>query len=94
MNLIAPAIEQAGPRNGASMDDYLRRLEFASVATTLNNLRTFPCVRILEERGKLKLHGAFFGVETGTLSVLDEASGTFSPVLDRPGKVFSCVTVG
>ena len=26
---------------------------------------TFPCVRILVERGKLQLHGAYFGVATG-----------------------------
>ena len=35
-------------------------------------------------------HGAFFGVATGVLSVLDEASGVFAPVLDAPGKVFAC----
>ena len=90
MSMIAPAIDSVGPRGGRSMADYLASLERTSVATTLKNLRTFPCVRILEERGKLRLHGAFFGVETGQLSVLDEATGVFSPVLDRPGKVFSC----
>lgn len=93
MGMIAPAIEEAGPRGASSMTDYLTRLEHASVATSLKNLRTFPCVRILEERGKLKLHGAFFGVATGVLSVLDEATGIFSPALDRPGKVFSCDVV-
>ena len=94
MGLVAPAIEKLGPRGDRTMADYLRQLEFASVATTLNNLRTFPCVRILEERGKLKLHGAFFGVATGVLSVLDEATGEFHPVLDKPGRVFSCSAVG
>jgi carbonic anhydrase len=94
MNMIAPAIEALGPRGAMPMNDYLRKLELASVATTLNNLRTFPCVQILEERGKLKLHGAFFGVATGVLSVLDEATGEFTPVFDRPGKVFACSPVG
>jgi carbonic anhydrase len=88
--MIGPAIEEAGPRGSMSMTDYLTRLEHASVATSLKNLRTFPCVRILEERGKLALHGAFFGVATGVLSVLDEATGAFSPALDRPGKPFVC----
>ena len=93
MGMIAPAIEEAGPRGGLSMADYLTKLEHASVATSLKNLRTFPCVRILEERGKLKLHGAFFGVATGVLSVLDEETGVFSPVFDRPGRVFDCAPV-
>ena len=46
---------------------YLRRLEFASVELSLKNLMTFPCVRILVERGKLALHGAYFGVASGVL---------------------------
>jgi carbonic anhydrase len=37
-------------------------------------------VRILVERGKLALHGAYFGVAHGSLSVLDQATGTFSKV--------------
>ena len=43
-----------------------------SVKTSLANLRTFPCVRTLEERGKLHLHAAYFGVATGALSVFDK----------------------
>ena len=41
---------------------------------------TFPCVKILVERGKLTLHGAYFGVATGRLSVLNPATGTFEQV--------------
>jgi carbonic anhydrase len=94
MSMIAPAIDRVGPRGPRSMDDYLRALEHGSVVNSLANLRTFPCVRILEERGKLKLHGAFFGVATGVLSVLDEASGEFRPVMDGAAKIFSCAPVG
>jgi len=85
MSQIAPAAESLGPRakNG---DDYLRRLEFASVELSLKNLMTFPCVRILVERGKLHLHGAYFGVASGRLLVRDSESGAFRPVSDRvPG---------
>jgi carbonic anhydrase len=94
MSMIAPAIDRVGPRGPRSMDDYLRALEHGSVVNSLANLRTFPCVRILEERGKLKLHGAFFGVATGVLSVLDEATGEFRPVMDGAAKIFSCAPVG
>ena len=93
MSMIAPAIERVGPRGPRTMDDYLRQLEYGSVVNSLANLRTFPCVSILEERGKLRLHGAFFGVATGVLSVLDEVTGEFAPVMDGPGRVFACAPV-
>jgi carbonic anhydrase len=79
MSQIAPAAESLGPRAG-DYEDYLRRLEFASVELSLKNLMTFPCVRILVERGKLHLHGAYFGVASGRLLVRDPASGKFEPV--------------
>lgn len=94
MSMIAPAIDKVGPRGKRTMDDYLRELELAAVVNSLANLRTFPCVNILEGRGKLKLHGAFFGVATGVLTVLDEETGIFSPVLDQPGRTFSCSAAG
>jgi len=78
--LIAPAAEAAGPRGETPLADYLTRLEQASVVTTLDNLMTFPCIKILVERGRLALHGAYFGVATGELSVLDRESGEFVPV--------------
>jgi carbonic anhydrase len=78
--LIAPAAKAVGPRGDRPLPDYLTRLEQASVVKTLDNLMTFPCVRILVERGKLNLHGAYFGVATGELSVLDRASGEFHRV--------------
>jgi carbonic anhydrase len=79
MSQIAPAAESLGPRAG-DYEEYLRRLEFASVELSLKNLVTFPCVRILVERGKLHLHGAYFGVASGRLLVRDPASGKFEPV--------------
>ena len=86
MSQIAPAAASLGPRAKDDGDDYLRRLEFASVELSLKNLMTFPCVRILVERGKLHLHGAYFGVATGRLLVRDPATGTFRPVSDHaPG---------
>src|SRR5262245_11281841 len=76
MGLIAPAAEAAGaPSRFGSRTDYLARLEQVSITKTLDNLMTFPCVRILVERGKLALHGAYFGVAAGELAVLDPGSG-------------------
>src|SRR5256885_437573 len=80
MSQIAPAAEGIGERGKGDGDAYRRRLEFASVELSLDNLMTFPCIRILVERGKLALHGAYFGVASGRLLVRDAASGHFEPV--------------
>jgi carbonic anhydrase len=82
MSQIAPAAESLGPRAKEDGDTYLRRLEFASVELSLKNLMTFPCVRMLVERGKLHLHGAYFGVASGHLLVRDPETGRFEPVAD------------
>ena len=78
MSLIAPAAERL--RHLSDSPDYLTHLEQASVAGALDNLMTFPRLRRLIERGRVALHGAYFGVATGELSVLDPQSGRFVPV--------------
>ncbi|HUC65289.1 MAG TPA: carbonic anhydrase [Stellaceae bacterium] len=80
MAQIAPAAASLGPRGKGEDADYLRRLEFASVELSLRNLMTFPCIRILVERGKLELHGAYFGIAAGRLLLRDPATGQFEPV--------------
>jgi carbonic anhydrase len=92
MSQIAPAAASLGQRgkddDGAA---YLRRLEFASVELGLRNLMTFPCIRILVERGKLELHGAYFGVAAGRLLVRDPATGRFEPATDDTPEPFAPV---
>ena len=67
MSLIAPAAEIAGPPDGR--DDYLTRLEQASITKSLENLLTFPYVDAAVKRGALQLHGAYFDVSTGQVFV-------------------------
>jgi carbonic anhydrase len=79
MSQIAPAADAIA----ASRDDgeaYLRQLEFASVELSLKNLMTFPFVKAAVEEGKLKLHGAYFGVASGKLLVRNEKTGQFEAV--------------
>jgi carbonic anhydrase len=76
MSLLAPAAAKLGPRGQASAD-YLGRLERASVINSLDNLMTFPRLAKLIERGRVTVHGAYFGVATGELSVLDRKTGEF-----------------
>lgn len=81
MELIAPAAEAVGPRSRFdNLADYLGQLEQAAAIKTLENLMTFPCVRILVERKRLQLHAAYFDVATGLLSVLDPETKTFASV--------------
>jgi carbonic anhydrase len=80
MKLMAPAAEKT-PRGDLSPAEYLKRLEHANIANSLDNLMTFPRLRKLIERGSVALHGAYFGVATGDLSVLDKASGEFRRVM-------------
>jgi carbonic anhydrase len=77
MAMIAPAAKKVGPRGERSFDEYLTALEQQSALTTLDNLMTFPWVKLLTENGKLKLHAAYFGVATGGLSVYDPAQEKF-----------------
>jgi carbonic anhydrase len=80
MALIAPAAEKVGPPGERSPADYLTRLEQANIANSLDNLMTFPRLARLIEKGKITTHGAYFGVATGDLSVLDKSTGQFVPV--------------
>jgi carbonic anhydrase len=94
ITLVRPAAKAAGARGAEEgLDAYVERLALASVGASLANLLTFPCVRILHERGKLRLSGAYFDVATGVLLARDAATGDFVPVADAPeGRVslFDC----
>ncbi len=77
--LIAPAADRAGPPAG-DFDGYCESLGQASIAQSLDNLRTYPFVAERERDGRLTLHGACFGIADGTLTVLDQRRGVFEAV--------------
>ena len=56
-----------------------RCCEHQVVKTSLANLRSFPWIAERERRGQLALHGAWFAIRTGTLSVLGD-DGIFGDV--------------
>jgi carbonic anhydrase len=60
--------------------DKQRALEKEGVKTAIKNLRTFPFISELEDRGRLNLHGAYFDIATGTLSVLNHSRNEFFPL--------------
>ena len=80
IRLMAPAAQRVGPREKLSRPDYLTRLEQANIVNSLDNLKTFPGLRTLMERGQVAIHGAYFGVATGELWVRDETTSAFMQV--------------
>jgi carbonic anhydrase len=60
--------------------DKQRALEKEGVKTAIKNLRTFPFISQLEDKGRLALHGAYFDIATGTLSVLNHSRNEFFPL--------------
>ncbi|MBK8456361.1 MAG: carbonic anhydrase [Phyllobacteriaceae bacterium] len=77
MNLVAPAAAAVSANALMTAAERQTALERISIRFSIANLRSFPCVRILEERGRLSLHGAWFDISTGELWVMDMASGDF-----------------
>jgi len=82
IKLIAPAAQALGPAPANPDSTYVENLVFQSVRQSIANLRTFPCIRNLEEKGRIAIHGAYFGVADGRLLALDEARGAFEPVAE------------
>lgn len=80
MSILSPALNATRHHHHEHEHDFITHVEKQAVLTSLENLMTFPCVRILAERGKLQLHGAYFGVAKGSLSVLDHETGEFKNV--------------
>ncbi len=79
IDLLNDAREEVVAKYGGGGAEAERAMEQAGVKVSLANLRTFPCVKELEARGKLVLRGAFFAISDGVLHLLDEESGEFHP---------------
>lgn len=77
IEMLKPAADEV--QKSELMTDAERQtmLERVSVRNSIENLRSFPCVRELEEKGSLSLHGAWFDISTGELWVMDAKSGDF-----------------
>jgi len=79
IGLLSPAAAQV-ERLDLPLDEYIERLELASIIQSLANLRSFPWIREREAHGQLHLHGAYFGIAKGSLLALDEPTGQFLPI--------------
>ena len=77
MNLVQPAAEVIAANTLLTASERQRAMERVSIRFSLQNLRTFPCVSILEGKGRLTLHGAWFDISTGELWVMNPETGDF-----------------
>lgn len=79
---VADDVRQKNPN--LKPDDLIRMMEMRAVVASLDQLRTFPFVREREADGRLKLHGWFYGIATGILSIYDPKTDRFLEVPDGP----------
>jgi carbonic anhydrase len=77
MSLVAPAAEAVSGNKLMTAAERQTALERISIRYSIANLRTFPCVRILEEKGRLSLHGAWFDISSGELWAMNGKTGDF-----------------
>ena len=77
MSLIGPAAETVSSSTLMTATERQTALERISIRYSIANLRTFPCVSILEGKGRLTLSGAWFDISTGELWVMNRETGDF-----------------
>ncbi|MFN4140826.1 carbonic anhydrase [Aestuariivirga sp.] len=65
---------------GVNEETHERHIERASIEHSLANLRTFPWIRMRENRKELSLHGVWFDIAMGELHAYDEAEARWGAV--------------
>jgi len=77
MGLVKEAASEIRNADVLTPAERQRALERVSIRNSLKNLRSFPCVQILEQKQRIRLHGAWFDISTGELWVMEEKTGDF-----------------
>ncbi len=85
MDLLAPPAQSIVANEWMTRAERQTALEHISIRYSIANLRTFPCVSILEGRQRLSLHGAWFDIAEGILWIMDPETGDFSRIAAEPG---------
>jgi carbonic anhydrase len=76
MQIAEPARQRVLPLDPAARQE---ACELEAIRLSLANLAGFPWVKEAVEAGRLRLHGCYFGIASGTLRRLG-ADGSFKPV--------------
>lgn len=64
----------------ATIQQQINACEEESIKVSLENLMTFPWIKERVDAGNLGLHGWYFDLETGFLTVYDAEQGEFKPL--------------
>lgn len=76
MKLVTPEAKNIMAKDITDEEKQME-LERTSIRQSIANLRTFPCVKILEDKNRLSLHGAWFDIADGDLWVLNSETEEF-----------------
>jgi carbonic anhydrase len=83
MSQLKPAASAVVENQMMTKGERQTALERISIRHSIQNLLTFPCVRILHEKGRIGLFGAWFDISTGELWLMNRESGDFErPEID------------
>ncbi|MDB5541347.1 MAG: Carbonic anhydrase [Devosia sp.] len=79
MSMLAPVSAAVSKYTLLTDRERQTMLERFSIRNSINNLRTFPYVKRLEDEGKLAIHGAWFDISTGELWVMNRDGDFYRP---------------
>ncbi|CAN7335611.1 carbonate dehydratase [Devosia sp. Root413D1] len=79
MAMLAPVSDEVAKYTLLTNKERQTMLERFSIRNSINNLRTFPYVKRLEDEGKLAIHGAWFDISTGELWVMNDDGDFYRP---------------
>ncbi len=77
ISIMEPAKQDLRCEDVDDVEARQRAYEEAAIRNSIQNLRTFPCVDILNQQGKLQIHGAWFDISKGELWMLHNENGDF-----------------
>lgn len=82
ISLAEPVAAAMLAKNGhLDRAEALRKLEQEAVIASLDRLRTFPFIKEREDAGTLSLHGWFYGIGSGVLSIYEPETGRFRDIV-------------
>lgn len=78
LDLLRPTAEAIGKNTLMTESERQTALEHVSIRNSIENIRTFPYISALEEKGSLTLHGAWFDISHGELWTMNAETGDFT----------------
>ena len=82
ISLLEPVATSMECTGAETAEELQWKLEAQSIRQSIEHLKTFPCVRILLERGQIALHGAWFDISSGELWTLNPETNAFEQPFD------------